>query len=108
MQVNVSMRCHISRFAHQIAFMGAAAIMLLSCFTGPAAQAQYRASLRGVVSDPTGAVIPGATVTLTNTETSEKQVSTTGDSGIYSFNALPPATVFAHRGAGRLPEESGG
>ena len=57
---------------------------------GPAAQAQYRASLRGVVSDPTGAVIPGATVTLTNTETSEKQVSTTDDSGIYNFNALPP------------------
>ena len=91
MQVNVSARCRISRFAHQHPFAGAVVIMFLSCFVGPAAQAQFRASLSGVVSDPTGAVIPGATVTLTNTGTSEKQVSTTADSGIYSFNALPPA-----------------
>jgi hypothetical protein len=90
MQVKVNAPCRISRFVHRIAFAGAAAIMFLSCFAGPAAQAQYRASLRGVVSDPTGAVIPGATVTLTNVDTSEKQVSTTDDSGIYNFNALPP------------------
>jgi hypothetical protein len=64
-----------------------AAILLLV----PAADAQYRASLRGVVTDPQGAVIPGATVTLTNTETNEKQVSTSDASGIYNFNALPPA-----------------
>lgn len=56
----------------------------------PKAHAQYRASLRGVVSDPTTAVIPGATVTLTNTETGEKQVHTTDENGIYNFNALPP------------------
>ena len=67
MQVNVSAQCRISRFALQIAFAGAVAIIFFSCFVGTAAQAQYRASLRGVVSDPTGAVIPGATVTLTNT-----------------------------------------
>jgi hypothetical protein len=90
MQVSVSAQWRISRFALQLAFAGAVVIMFLSCFAGPAAQAQYRASLRGVVSDPTGAVIPGATVTLTNTETAEKQVSTTDDSGIYNFNALPP------------------
>ena len=90
MQVNVSAQCRISRFALQAAFAGAVAIMFLACFVGPAAQAQFRASLRGVVSDPTGAVIPGATVTLTNADTSEKQVSTTDDSGIYNFNALPP------------------
>ena len=90
MQVNVSAQCRISRFGLQAAFAGAVVIMFLACFVGPAAQAQFRASLRGVVSDPTGAVIPGATVTLTNVDTSEKQVSTTDDSGIYNFNALPP------------------
>jgi Carboxypeptidase regulatory-like domain/TonB dependent receptor len=57
----------------------------------PVAYAQYRASLRGVIADPQGAVVPGATVTLTNTETNEKQVSTSDGSGIYNFNALPPA-----------------
>jgi Carboxypeptidase regulatory-like domain len=90
MQVNVSTQRRTSRFALHVASAGAMAVLLVAFFAVPAARAQYRASLRGVVSDPTGAVIPGATVTLTNTETAEKQVSTTDDSGIYNFNALPP------------------
>jgi Carboxypeptidase regulatory-like domain/TonB dependent receptor len=56
-----------------------------------AAQAQFRASLRGTVTDPQGAVISGATVTLTNTDTNNTMVSTSDDNGIYNFNALPPA-----------------
>jgi hypothetical protein len=71
--------------------LGGLAILLLSSLLAPVAQAQYRASLRGVVSDPTGAVIPGAIVTLTNTETNEKQTSTSDANGLYNFNALPPA-----------------
>ena len=58
----------------------------------PLAQAQYRASIQGVVSDATGAVIPGATLTLTNTGTNEKQVRTSDFSGVFNFNALPPDT----------------
>ncbi len=90
MQINVFPQCHRFGVTLRAAFAGVVAILFLSCLVGPVAQAQFRASLRGVVSDPTGAVIPGATVTLTNTDTSEKQVSTTDDSGIYNFNALPP------------------
>jgi len=56
----------------------------------PAAHGQYKASIRGVVSDATGAVIPGATVTLVDTATQEKKVTTSDNAGIYSFNALPP------------------
>jgi hypothetical protein len=52
--------------------------------------AQYRASLRGTVSDPSGAVIPGATVTLTDTGTGQIQTATTDANGIYTFNGLPP------------------
>ena len=55
-------------------------------------QAQYRASIQGVVSDPTGAIIPGATLTLTDLGTNEKQVRTSNSSGIFNFNALPPDT----------------
>ena len=55
------------------------------------AHAQYRASLRGTVSDPQGAVIAGATVTLVNTDTNHVMVSTSDGNGIYIFNALPPA-----------------
>ncbi|HEX4020936.1 MAG TPA: carboxypeptidase regulatory-like domain-containing protein [Acidobacteriaceae bacterium] len=53
--------------------------------------AQYRASIQGVVTDPTGAVVPGATVTLTDNATNHVQTSTTSNSGIYTFNALPPS-----------------
>jgi hypothetical protein len=55
------------------------------------AHAQFRASLRGTVSDAQGAAVPGATVTLTNTATNEKMVSTSDPNGIYQFNALGPA-----------------
>ena len=57
-----------------------------------AAPAQYRASIQGVITDPQGAVISGAKVTLTNTETGKVQETTSNDSGIYNFGALPPST----------------
>ena len=38
--------------------------------------AQYRGSLRGTITDPQGLVIPGATVTLVNTDTNRTTVST--------------------------------
>ena len=64
---------------------GIAALSLLT----PALHAQYRTSIQGVVTDPSGAVIPGATLTLTNIGTGEKQVRTSDASGVYNFNALP-------------------
>src|SRR3984893_6728287 len=56
-----------------------------------AAHAQYRASLRGTVTDPQGSAVVGAKVTLTNTDTRSTLVSTSDDSGIYQFNGLPSA-----------------
>jgi hypothetical protein len=57
---------------------------------GRSVQAQYRASLQGTVADPSGAIVPGATVTLTNTETNFSQKVTTNDSGVYSISGLAP------------------
>ena len=57
-----------------------------------AAHAQFGASLRGTISDPSGAVIPGATVTLTNKETNQVKTSQSDASGIYTFNALAPGS----------------
>jgi hypothetical protein len=45
--------------------------------------------LGGLVTDPSGAVVPNATVTLTNTATGEKHASETTSSGTYRFSALP-------------------
>jgi hypothetical protein len=61
-------------------------------FLAPHAQAQYRTSIQGTVTDSTGAVIPGATLTLTDNGTNEKQVRTSDPKGIYNFNALPADT----------------
>jgi hypothetical protein len=54
--------------------------------------AQYRASIQGVVTDPDGASVSGATLTLKNLETNQTLTATTNDNGIYNFNALPPST----------------
>ena len=54
------------------------------------ARAQYRASIQGVVTDPAGAVVSRATLTLTNLDTNQKLTATTDENGVYNFNALPP------------------
>jgi hypothetical protein len=66
---------------------------LIACVTLSAAMAhaQYRTSIQGVVTDSSGAVIPGANLTLTNPATGETQVRVSNDAGVYNFNALPAA-----------------
>src|SRR5450759_537090 len=49
-------------------------------------------SLSGTVSDPTGAVIPKATVTVTNTQTGAKRSDTSDSQGRYTIAQLPPGT----------------
>jgi hypothetical protein len=48
-------------------------------------------SLRGTVTDPSGAVVPGATVTLINAGNAASMNTTAGSSGSYVFPQLPPA-----------------
>ena len=48
-------------------------------------------SLRGVVKDASGAVIPGATVTLSNPTTGFKQSVTSASNGEYQLQQIPPA-----------------
>lgn len=50
--------------------------------------AQENAELSGAVTDPSGAVIPNANVTLTNSATGEVRTSATNDAGLYDFPAL--------------------
>lgn len=64
-------------------------VIVLSCSLGLSAQSTY-GSLSGTVQDSTGAVVAGATVTLTNVGTAEKQVQTTGETGLYAFVNLNP------------------
>src|SRR5689334_884420 len=45
--------------------------------------------LTGLVTDPSGAVIPNANITLTNNATGEKRTTVTTAAGTYRFAALP-------------------
>ena len=66
------------------------AALLLAFFFTSAAHAQFRASIQGTVTDPQGASVPGATLTLLDTETNRSLTATSNSSGVYNFNALPP------------------
>ena len=49
-----------------------------------------RFDLSGTVTDGTGAVLPGATVTLRNLDTGLSRSTVTDGQGRYTFNAMPP------------------
>ncbi|HUB34169.1 MAG TPA: carboxypeptidase-like regulatory domain-containing protein [Bryobacteraceae bacterium] len=54
--------------------------------------AQTFGSIQGVVQDPSGAFVPNATVTVTNTATSVARTTTTNANGLYVFPDLVPGT----------------
>ncbi len=88
----MNLRYTLSRFPARAKWPAAFATLILAAFLFPSlAQAQFRASLRGTITDPNGGAVVGATVTLTNTNTSEERTSTTDANGVYQFNALAPA-----------------
>lgn len=64
--------------------------LFIAALTAISAHAQFRASIQGTVTDPTGAIIPGATVTLTDLQTNQVLKATSNASGVYTFNALAP------------------
>jgi Carboxypeptidase regulatory-like domain/TonB dependent receptor len=68
-----------------------AAVWVFGAVATPVA-AQYRGSLQGTVTDPQGAVVQDATVTVTSKETNSSQSATTSGSGTYSIPRLAPGT----------------
>ena len=57
-------------------------------FSATVAAQQARGTLRGVITDELGAVIVGATVTLTDASGVQKKTTTNGE-GVYTFAGLP-------------------
>jgi hypothetical protein len=62
-------------------------VMLLSA---PLKGQGITGSITGTVTDTTGAVVPGATVTITQTDTNAVHTVTTSDAGTYTVTQLPP------------------
>ena len=71
----------------------AVAVVCLVLAIGSLAFAQSATtSLRGTITDPKAAVVPGATVTLSNEATGFSRSVKTDDLGTYQFLEVPPAT----------------
>ncbi|MCL6480553.1 MAG: carboxypeptidase-like regulatory domain-containing protein [Firmicutes bacterium] len=65
-------------------------LVLLVAFCVPAWAQE--ASLSGTVTDPDGAAVPGATVTIRNKATGVSRTTTTGEDGSYVFPQVSPGT----------------
>src|SRR5256885_87198 len=73
------------------AFSLIAGMVFISAMRVPVlGQGETTSAIVGSVSDPAGAAIPGATVTVTNIENGLKRSVKTGDSGRFSFPQLKP------------------
>jgi hypothetical protein len=67
------------------------ALLLLILAAPVLAQTLY-GSLVGTVTDESGLAVPGATVTITHTETNQKRDATTNTTGGYNFTNIPTGT----------------
>jgi Carboxypeptidase regulatory-like domain len=73
--------------------IAALTLLVAVSFSGPVCRAQvFTASLSGIIADPTGAAVPGATVTVRNTGTNDTRQTISGSDGRYTFSQLPPAS----------------
>src|SRR5207237_2359269 len=54
--------------------------------------AQCTSAIAGTVKDPSGRVVPGATVVVTNVETRTTREAVTSDAGYFRITSLPPST----------------
>lgn len=65
-------------------FLSAAAVL-----PAAAQSTAINGSIEGVITDESGAVLPGVTVTVTNLDTGDTRVAVTNDSGLYRAPLLP-------------------
>ena len=69
--------------------LGTFVVLLLLCGSA-LGQGQGFSAIRGSVKDPQGAVVAGATVTLSQADTKFSRTTTTNDSGQYAFEGIQP------------------
>jgi len=85
----------LGRYLRQFFGTGGRILALLGIallVSGSTARAQTTAQLTGVVQDSSGAVIPGAQITLTDQAAGTSRTIKTNGQGLYAFPALVPST----------------
>ena len=78
----------MNRKLRDIVVIVAVSLALVWCI--PAMGQVLKGSISGTVTDPQGNVVAGATVTLINAGTNTSRTTTTTDTGVYSFEFVPP------------------
>lgn len=71
------------------------AVLILSCAGIALAQAG-NGGISGIVSDSTGAILPGAAVTAKNTATGVELSTVSTGAGLYTFVSVPPGSYEIH------------
>jgi outer membrane receptor protein involved in Fe transport len=90
-------------------FAGVTVALVVTSFLTPTAHAQTTGTIYGRVLDPSGAVVAGAMVSVTNVETNLERTVTTESDGTYSFTLLPTGTYQINvRAAGFQPYQQTG
>src|SRR5579864_3279898 len=84
-QTNIRLNLASTRRQMRVAFL-VGAIFALSV----AAFAQTAGQITGQVTDTSDAIVVGATVTVTNSQTNVVRTITTNSAGDYTFSAIPP------------------
>ncbi len=79
---------NLNRLIRKVAIATAAVIVLVCCIPQNASSQLTSGDLAGTVTDPSGAVVPNASVAATNTATGVKATSTTNTAGEYHFPNL--------------------
>jgi hypothetical protein len=75
----------LDKFASRLSLAILVAALMFVGITAPNLSGQVTQTIQGLVSDATGAVIPGASVTLTNRETGVTNTVQTNETGNYTF-----------------------
>ncbi len=83
---------HRSRRAVLVVLVFTALVFIVMILTSLVQGQSSTTSLRGTVSDPQGAVLPDATVTLSNPATGFSESKKSDRDGVYQFLQLPPGT----------------
>jgi len=78
------MKCSIQKWSLPL-------LLFIVIASSPYVWGQLGAStIRGTITDPSGAAVGGATITITNLQTNLSRTQTTRSDGSYSFELIPP------------------
>jgi hypothetical protein len=80
----------MKKLAFFVGWVACVAVVCTLAVSPAHAQTASSGSISGLVADPQGGVVPGATVVLTDLATSGKQTSNTNDAGRYTFPVVNP------------------